>query len=59
MTNFQQYQINDGSHSLNEDIELELAEHTIQNYKDVFRKIFKYSGHIAHYNMMMGISESD
>ena len=53
------YWINDGSHSLNEDIELELAEHTIQNYKDVFRKIFKYSGHIAHYNMMMGISESD
>jgi len=53
------YWINDGSHSLNEDIELELAEHTIQNYKDVFKKIFEYSGHIAHYNMMMGISESD
>lgn len=53
------YWINDGSHSLNEDIELELAEYTIQNYKDVFKKIFEYSGHIAHYNMMMGISESD
>jgi hypothetical protein len=53
------YWINDGSHSLNEDIELELAEYTIQNYKDVLKKIFEYSGHIAHYNMMMGISESD
>ena len=53
------YWINDGSNSLNEDIELELAEYTIQNYKDVFKKIFEYSGHIAHYNMMMGISESD
>lgn len=53
------YWINDGSHSLNEDIELELAEHTIQNYKDVFKKIFEYSGHIAHYNMMMGISENN
>ena len=53
------YWINHGSHSLNEDIELELAEHTIQNYKDVFKKIFEYSGHIAHYNMMMGISENN
>lgn len=46
--------INDGSHCLNDDFELELQHQTIENYKKVFEQIFNKMGHISHYNMMMG-----
>lgn len=47
--------INDGSHCLNDDFELELPNQTIEIYKKVFEQIFNKMGHISHYNMMMGI----
>ncbi len=48
--------INDGSHSsFNEDFYTPLDAEMIQKYLEVFKQIFQKSGHIAHYNMMMGI----
>jgi wobble nucleotide-excising tRNase len=49
--------INDGSHSINDDLFVELQDRTIENYKKVFRDIFKLTNHDGHYNMMMGIPE--
>jgi len=49
--------INDGSHSINDDLYVELQDRTIGNYKKVFKDIFKLTNHEGHYNMMMGISE--
>ncbi|WP_278404916.1 AAA family ATPase [Pseudoalteromonas ruthenica] len=49
------YWINDGSHCLPDDLFIQNQNDTVDIYRDVFRDVFKYSGHIAHYNMMMGI----
>ena len=49
--------INDGSHSINDDLFVELQDRTIENYKKVFKEIFILTNHEGHYNMMMGISE--
>ena len=49
--------INDGSHSINDDLYIELQDRTIENYKKVFKDIFVSTNHVGHYNMMMGISE--
>jgi len=53
------YWINDGSHCFSDALEIDTQDTTTEIYQEVFRKIFEYSGHIAHYDMMMGISESD
>ena len=53
------YWINDGSHCFSDALEIDTQDTTTEIYQEVFKKIFEYSGHIAHYNMMMGISESD
>ncbi len=45
--------INDGSHSIPDDLYIENQSATIETYLDVFKDIFKYSEHIEHYNMMM------
>ncbi|WP_348825104.1 AAA family ATPase [Flavobacterium aestuarii] len=50
--------INDGSHSINDDLFVELQDRTIENYKNVFKEIFILTNHEGHYNMMMGISET-
>ena len=47
--------INDGSHSINDDLYVELQDRTIENYKKVFKDIFKKTNHLGHYNMMIGI----
>lgn len=52
------YWINDGSHCLPDDLFIQSHDETIDIYNAVFRKVFEYSKHIAHYNMMMGIEES-
>lgn len=44
--------INDGSHSIPDDLYIEHQENTIDNYNKVFKNIFKETGHIEHYNMM-------
>lgn len=49
--------INDGSHSINDDLYVELQDRTIDVYKDVFKDIFILTKHEGHYNMMMNIIE--
>jgi len=46
--------INDGSHNIPEDLYVEHMETTIDKYFEVFKKIFIQTGHVEHYNMMMG-----
>jgi len=45
--------INDGSHSINDDLFIEYQDETIENYKKVFRAIFEKTNHLEHYKMMM------
>lgn len=45
--------INEGSHTIPDDLFVELQDNTIENYFKVFKSIFKETGHIEHYNMMM------
>jgi len=49
--------INDGSHSINDDLYIELQDQTAENYKKVFKDIFTHTNHIGHYNMMFGVNE--
>jgi len=46
--------INDGSHGITDDLYVERQDTTIDKYLIVFKKIFDETGHIEHYNMMMG-----
>jgi len=46
--------INDGSHSINDDLYVELQDRTIEAYKKVFKNRFELTNHIGHYDMMMG-----
>ncbi|MDD2984283.1 MAG: AAA family ATPase [Crocinitomicaceae bacterium] len=50
--------INDGSHSINDDLYIELQDRTIETYKKVFKDIFVLTNHEGHYNMMMNINEN-
>ena len=45
--------VNDGSHSMPEDLFVELSDDQIARNKEVFRKIFIVMGQSAHYDMMM------
>ena len=45
--------VNDGSHNALDDLYVSCDAAMVDTYLDVFKKIFKKSGHIAHYNMMM------
>jgi wobble nucleotide-excising tRNase len=49
--------INDGSHSINDDLFIELQDRTIEVYKKVFRDIFILTNHEGHYMMMMNLTE--
>ena len=49
--------INDGSHSIPDDLYIDSYTDSIGRYKQIFRDIFINMGHEAHYNMMMGISK--
>lgn len=48
--------INDGSHCIPDDLFIQPIDSEKDTYLDVFKKIFEKSGHEAHYNMMMGIT---
>ena len=50
--------INDGSHSIPDDLYIDSYTDAVPRYKEVFRQIFIKSNDEAHYNMMMGIEES-
>ena len=49
--------INDGSHSINDDLFVELQHRTIEAYQKVFKDIFILTDHKGHYNMMMNVTE--
>lgn len=49
--------INDGSHSINDDLFIELQDRTVAMYKKVFKDIFILTNHEGHYNMMMNLTE--
>ncbi len=46
--------INTGSHIINDDFHLSIDKDMVDNYKEIFRKIFENTNQIDHYNMMMG-----
>lgn len=46
--------INDGSHSIPDDLYLDSYTDSIERYKQIFKEIFIKMGHEAHYKMMMG-----
>ena len=48
------YWINDGSHSIPDDLFIDSYSGSVDKYQDVFMQIFDKTGNIAHYNMMMG-----
>ena len=50
--------INDGSHSIPDDLYIDSYTDAVPKYKEVFKKMFYESGHEAHYNMMMGINNN-
>lgn len=47
--------INDGSHSIFDDLVVSFDETSLENYLRVFRLIFERLHHIDHYNMMMRV----
>jgi len=51
--------LNIGSHEVFDDINFSVRETNIEKYKEIFRKIFEKTGHISHYEMMMGKEEND
>ena len=50
--------LNDGSHSIYDDINIAIDNHVVEQNLKVFKEIFKKSEHIAHYEMMMGGNEA-
>ncbi|WP_187871207.1 ATP-binding protein [Helicobacter pylori] len=44
---------NDGSHGISDDLFVQSQDTSIETYLKVFEKIFKETGHEAHYKMMM------
>ncbi|MCQ2895379.1 AAA family ATPase [Helicobacter pylori] len=46
---------NDGSHGISDDLFMQSQDTSIETYLKVFEKIFKETGHEAHYRMMMRI----
>ena len=49
--------MNDGSHTIPDDLSFEPDQNMLSHYKSIFELIFKKSDHWAHYKMMMGISD--
>ena len=47
------YWINDGSHSIPDDLYIEQQNDVINKYFEVFEKVFKEMNQIEHFNMMM------
>ncbi len=47
--------VNDGSHSISDDLYLTHGEYTVEHYQKVFKKFFECAGQMQHYNMMMHI----
>lgn len=52
------YWINDGSHCMPDDLFIQTEGDDVERFMGVFKNIFNYTNHIAHYNMMMGIESA-
>lgn len=50
--------INEGSHSIADDLFVEAQSDTIEKYMKVFEGIFERTNHKGHYDMMMGIGNT-
>lgn len=48
--------VNDGSHSIHDDLYINHGEQTNETYLRVFRAIFEKSCQLGHYNMMTGVT---
>ncbi len=46
--------INDGSHTISDDLYIDSYTDSIDRYKQIFKEVFVKMGHEAHYKMMMG-----
>lgn len=53
------YWINDGSHTIADDLYIDSYSDSLEKYKTVFRQIFENTNNIAHYNMMMQIDDTE
>jgi len=51
--------INDGSHSISDDLYIEIQDTSIDKYLEVFKKIFEITDHKGHYEMMMRIEDGE
>ncbi|KTD05855.1 hypothetical protein Lgra_2632 [Legionella gratiana] len=51
--------VNDGSHSVHDDLYVSNGDTTTETYLRIFKEIFEQSGHLAHYKMMMGEEDSE
>ena len=51
--------INDGSHTIFDDLVVSFDESSLENYLRVFKMIFERLNQIDHYNMMMGIADEE
>lgn len=51
--------VNDGSHSVHDDLYINHGSQTNESYLQVFKQIFDNAGQEGHYNMMMGIDSSN
>lgn len=47
--------VNDGSHSIHDDLYINHGTQTNESYLRVFKQIFERSEQLGHYNMMMGV----
>ena len=50
--------INDGSHSISDDLFIEAQTDVVDKYLKVFKDIFILTRHKGHYDMMMGIENA-
>lgn len=48
--------VNDGSHSIHDDLYINHGEQTNESYLHVFREIFAKADQLGHYNMMAGVT---
>ena len=53
------YFLHNGSHGVHDDIFYTLDTAEISNHLKVFKLIFEKSGHIGHYEMMMGENDHE
>ncbi len=48
--------INDGSHTIPDDLYIDSYTDSIDRYKEIFKAVFIKMGHESHYKMMMGVT---